>query len=128
MGQTLKRETEQDEALANLPVRDLAERLGAEAVRAADFCDECQAISAGFFSVKEPTPELIARAQDLDRLSQQLRAIASALHGLAGQAQNEWAVTAAKITEGIGLAEVADRIDGGSRHAPEHANGDMEMF
>ncbi len=118
-------------ALADLPVRELAERLEAEAVRAADFCDDCQAISAGFFTAKEPTPELIARAQDLDRLSQQLRAIASALHGLAGQAPPGWLVAAAKITEGIGLAEVADRIDGGGRHVHEHDRapaGDMEMF
>lgn len=118
-------------ALADLPVRDLAHRLGEEAHRAAEFCDDCQAISAGFFTAKEPTPELIARAQDLDRLSQQLRAIATALHGLAGQAPPDWLVAAYKITEGIGLAEVADRIDGGGRHAPEHARapaGDMEMF
>jgi len=131
MAQTQGKYSDATGALADLPVRDLAERLGAEAVRAADFCDDCQAISAGFFTAKEPTPELIARAQDLDRLSQQLRAIATALHGLAGQAPTDWLVTAAKITEGIGLAEVADRIDGGGRHAPEHARapaGDMEMF
>jgi len=123
--------TDQGAPLAELPVRDLAARLGAEAGRAADFCDDCQAISAGFFTAKEPTPELIARAQDLDRLSQQLRAIASALHGLAGEAASEWVVAASKITEGIGLAEVADRLDGGGRHAPDHDRapaGDMEMF
>jgi len=117
--------------LADLPVRELAYRLGEEAVRAADFCDDCQSISAGFFTAKEPTPELIARAQDLDRLSQQLRAIATALHGLAGQAASDWVVAAAKITEGIGLAEVADRIDGGGRNSPDHIAapaGDMEMF
>lgn len=113
--------------LADLPVRDLAHRLGEEAVRAADFCDDCQSISAGFFSAKEPTPDMIARAQDLDRLSQQLRAIATALQGLAGQASSEWMVAATKITEGIGLAEVADRIDGRVRHSPE-PSGDMEMF
>ena len=123
--------SERGAGLADLPVRDLAQRLGAEASRAAEFCDDCQAISAGFFTAREPTPELIARAQDLDRLSQQLRAIASALNGLAGEAASDWRVAAAKITEGIGLAEVADRLDGGGRHAPEHVRapaGDMEMF
>ncbi len=128
MGQAREKDIDGVQALADLPVRDLAERLGAEAVRAADFCDECQAISSGFFTAKEPTPDLMARAQDLDRLSQQLRAIASALNGLAGQANAQWAVEAAKITQGIGLAEVADRIDGGNRHAHDHVRGDMEMF
>ncbi len=131
MAQTNGKTAKGQPALADLRVRDLAERLGAEAVRAAEFCDDCQAISAGFFTAKEPTPELIARAQDLDRLSQQLRAIACALHGLAGQAPPDWLVAATKITEGIGLAEVADRIDGGGRHAPEHVRapaGEMDLF
>ena len=119
------------DALADLPVRELAERLGAEAARAADFCDDCQAISVGFFTAKEPTPELLARAQDLDRLSQQLRAIASALQGLAGEAPADWRVEASRITAGIGLAEVADRIDGRERHAVGadiSPAGEMEMF
>ena len=123
--------SKQDVSLADLPVRELANRLGAEAARAAEFCDDCQAISAGFFTAKEPTPELIARAQDLDRLSQQLRAIATALHSLAGEALPDWAVPAAKITEGISLAEVADRLDGGGRNLPDDVRapaGDMEMF
>ncbi|MDR3508339.1 MAG: hypothetical protein P4L64_10625 [Caulobacteraceae bacterium] len=117
--------------MADLSVFELANRLGAEASRAAEFCDDCQEMSAGFFTGKEPTPDLIARAQDLDRLTQQLRAIATALHSLAGQACPDWRVAGAKITEGIGLADLADRLDGGERTSPDHLRapaGDMEMF
>lgn len=118
-------------AHAHLPVRELAQRLGAEAIRAVECCDDYQIASAGFFTADAATPDSIARAQDLDRISQHLRAIASALHGLAGQAASEWRVASTKITEGIGLAEVADRLGGHGRSGLDCAlasAGEIELF
>jgi hypothetical protein len=114
-----------------LPVRDLAQRLGAEANLAVICCDAYQDASAGFFTAAAPTAEWIAKAQDLDRLSQQLRAIACALQGLAQEAPTEWRVSSSGIVEGIGLAEVADRLGGRVRcKTPDDAvcAGELDFF
>ena len=115
----------------DLAVRDLAARLGDEALSAAQDCDQYQETSARFFFAAAPTAELFEQAQELDRLSQRLRAIAAAIHRLADQAPLEWCVASRKVTQDIGLAEVAARLGGGIGHAgewPPAPAGDLDLF
>jgi hypothetical protein len=115
----------------DLGVRDLVERLAAELAHAADIADQCQTMSANFFANGEPSGEMFERAQDLDLITQRMRAIGKVLHNLAGDTAEGWAVDRARMLQGIGLTELADRIgqgaDGASAAAPRQSS-EIELF
>ena len=64
------------------------------------------------FAAETATLEALERAQTLDRMSQQIRAIASALHALAQASEHVWTVPTASLGRDILLADVAERIRG----------------
>lgn len=83
------------------------------------------------FTAKAVSTDALQRAQILDRMSQQIRAIACALHALAEASEHVWTVPGASLGQGILLAEVADRIQGRAsigRAAPHGRFDDAEFW
>ena len=115
----------------DLGVRELVERLAAELAHAADIADQCQTMSADLFANGEPSSEMFERAQDLDLITQRMRAIGKVLHNLAGDTSVGWAVDRTRMLDGIGLTELAERIgqgvDAASAAAPRHSS-EIELF
>jgi hypothetical protein len=115
----------------DLGVRELVERLAAELAHAADIADQCQAMSANFFANGEPSGEMFERAQDLDLITQRMRAIGKVLHNLAGDTSEGWAVDRVRMLQGIGLTELADRIGqghGAIAPAADRQSSEIELF
>jgi uncharacterized small protein (DUF1192 family) len=114
-----------------LSVRELVERLAAELAHAADMADHCQAMSADVFVNAEPTEEMFERAQDLDLITQRMRAIGKVLHNLAIDTNEDWEVERVRMLSGVGLTELTERIGQGahalSAAAPKRSS-EIELF
>jgi hypothetical protein len=114
-----------------LSVRELVERLAAELSHAADIADHCQAMSADFFVNAEPTEEMFERAQDLDLITQRMRAIGKVLHNLAVDTREDWEVERARMLDGVGLTELTERIGQGDHvliAAAPRRSTEIELF
>jgi hypothetical protein len=114
-----------------MSVRELVERLAAELAHAADIADHCQAMSADFFVNAEPTEEMFERAQDLDLITQRMRAIGKVLHNLAVDTNEDWEVNLGRMLDGVGLTELTERIGQGAHaliaSAPRRSS-EIELF
>lgn len=120
-----------DPDFETLSVRELVERLARELAHAADMADHCQAMSAGFFVHAEPTDEMFERAQDLDLITQRMRAIGKVLHNLSLDTLEDWEVERARMLTGVGLTELTERIGRGAHaliaSAPKKSS-EIELF
>jgi len=120
-----------DTDVDDLGVRQLVERLATELAHAADIADQCQTMSADFFASGEASEEMFERAQDLDLITQRMRAIGKVLHNLAGDTSEAWSVDRLRMLDGIGLTELAVRIGQGAPTAGAPAprrSSEIELF
>ncbi len=112
----------------NLPVPDVLLTVSNEVRMMADSAGDLQSlignlVVAGAFSGSQSIYEL----QSLDRLCQNLGAVADFLRGLSGNASPEWKVDVRRAAEAVKLADVSERLTGRNA-ASGDTTGEFEEF
>lgn len=111
-----------------LPLGELSRRLAAELTAAAMICRDCEHI-AGDLASGGAALENLSRLQALDELSQRLHGLSDVLARIGQHASGEWSLAIEPLLEGLGLADLVDRLQGAEQHAGWKAEaGELDFF
>ena len=111
----------------HLPVGELSRRLAAELASAAAICRDCEHL-AGDLATGGATLENLSRLQALDELSQRLHGLSEVLERIGQHASGEWSVSVAPVLNGLGLADMAQRLRAEERTGERAATGELDFF
>ena len=111
-----------------LPLGELSRRLAAELTAAAMICRDCEHI-AGDLASGGAALENLSRLQALDELGQRLHGLSDVLARIGQHASGEWSLAIEPLLEGLGLADLVDRLQGAEQHAGWKAEaGELDFF
>lgn len=111
----------------HLAVGELSRRLAAELSSAAAICRDCEHL-AGDLAHGGATIENLARLQALDELSQRLHGLSEVLERIGQHASGEWSMSIAPVLNGLGLADMAQRLRAEERSDDRAAAGELDFF
>lgn len=111
----------------HLAVGELSRRLAAELASAAAICRDCEHL-AGDLATGGATLENLARLQALDELSQRLHGLSEVLERIGQHANGEWSVSIAPVLNGLGLADMAQRLRAEEQKGQKVEAGELDFF
>jgi hypothetical protein len=119
---------DKNQSRSNLPVSDVLLTVSNEVRMLSDSAGDLQnlignLLVAGAFGGSQSIYEL----QSLDRLCQNLGAVADFLRGLAGSASSDWKVDVTRACEVVKLADLSERLTGSESEVHDSA-GEFEDF
>lgn len=111
----------------HLAVSELSRRLAAELASAAAICRDCEHL-AGDLANGGATIENLARLQALDELSQRLHGLSEVLERIGHHASGEWSMSITPVLNGLGLADMAQRLRAEERTEERQVAGELDFF
>ncbi|PHY18060.1 chemotaxis protein CheU [Caulobacter sp. BP25] len=111
----------------HLAVGELSRRLAVELASAAAICRDCEHL-AGDLASGGATIENLARLQALDELSQRLHGLSEVLERIGHHASGEWSMSITPVLNGLGLADMAQRLRAEEQTEERQVAGELDFF
>ena len=111
----------------HLAVSELSRRLAVELASAAAICRDCEHL-AGDLAQSGASVENLARLQALDELSQRLHGLSEVLERIGHHASGEWSMSITPVLNGLGLADMVQRLRAEEQTEERAVAGELDFF